>query len=104
MCIRQVILAIQALGLHMPGDVGLVGFDELEWSQLVPPGITTIAQPTYEIGVAAVRNLLARLGGDMSEPHRTIFDGTLIERGSSGALGAAPGPAKPAVQPSVQLI
>jgi LacI family kdg operon repressor len=79
----RVIQAIQMLGLVMPRDLGLVGFDELEWSSLVSPGITTIAQPTYDIGVAAVRNLVARVEGAEVEPQRTIFSGTLIERGSS---------------------
>ncbi|WP_203330350.1 LacI family DNA-binding transcriptional regulator [Rhodovastum atsumiense] len=97
----RTVQAIQSLGLHMPDDVGLVGFDELEWSALVPPGITTIAQPTYDIGVAAVRNLLARLAGHRDEPHSTIFTGTLIERGSSASEAglrpmAVPAPAQPA--------
>jgi LacI family kdg operon repressor len=84
----RAIAAIQGLGLRMPDDVGLVGFDELEWSALVPPGISTIAQPTYEIGVAAVRSLLSRLDGNRAEPQRKIFSGALIERGSSGGPGA----------------
>jgi LacI family transcriptional regulator, kdg operon repressor len=79
----RVIQELQALDLRLPTDLGLVGFDELDWSSLVPPGITTIAQPTYEIGVTAVQNLLARLKGDHTEPRRTIFNGRLIERGSS---------------------
>jgi LacI family kdg operon repressor len=79
----RVIQALQSFGLTVPRDLGLVGFDELEWSSLVSPGITTIAQPTYDIGVAAVRNLVARVEGAEVEPQRTIFTGTLIERGSS---------------------
>jgi LacI family kdg operon repressor len=80
--------AIQRLGIRVPGDLGLVGFDELEWSSLVSPGITTIAQPTYDIGVAAVRDLVARVEGAAVEPQRTIFSGTLIQRRSSGATAA----------------
>jgi LacI family transcriptional regulator, kdg operon repressor len=72
----------------MPLDLGLVGSNELEWSSLVSPGITTIAQPSNEIGVAAVRDLVARVEGAHIEPQRTIFPGTLIERRSShGTLG-----------------
>lgn len=85
----RVIQAVQALGLTLPGDLGLVGFDELEWSSLVPPGITTIAQPTYDIGVEAVGHLLARLDGDTGAPHHTVFAGTLIARGSSAGDGHA---------------
>jgi LacI family kdg operon repressor len=78
---------LQMLGLTMPKDLGMVGFDELEWSSLIGPGITTFSQPTHEIGVAAVRNLLARLGGEKSPPHNTIFPGNLIIRGSSARIG-----------------
>ncbi len=84
----RLIQAVQRLGLSLPRDLGLVGFDELEWSSLVSPGITTIAQPTYDIGVAAVRSLVARVEGAQVEPQRTIFAGTLIVRGSSRGAGA----------------
>jgi LacI family kdg operon repressor len=91
----RVIQAVQALGLNLPADLGLVGFDELEWSALVPPGITTISQPTYEIGAAAVRHLLARIEGDSGEPYRSVFASTLIERGSSVAADSRPVPPLP---------
>ncbi|CAH2599379.1 HTH-type transcriptional regulator KdgR [Rhodovastum atsumiense] len=86
----RTVQAMQALGLRMPGDLAVVGFDELEWSSLVGPGITTIAQPTYDIGIAVVRSLLARLAThNMTEPRSTIFTGRLVVRGSSAPAGAA---------------
>jgi LacI family kdg operon repressor len=81
----RVVEAAQALGLNIPADLGLVGFDELDWSALVGTGITIVAQPTFEIGVTAVRYLLSRLAGDRSSPRRTLFPGRLIIRGSSQA-------------------
>jgi LacI family transcriptional regulator len=53
--------AIQTRGLSIPDDLGLVGFDEVPW---VTPGscpLTTVAQPSYEIGAAAASRLMHRM-------------------------------------------
>lgn len=81
----QIALALHRLGLKSPDDVGLLGFDELEWSALVGPGITTIAQPTYDIGFAAFECLLKRIGDDRSAPRQILLRGRLITRGSTQA-------------------
>jgi LacI family kdg operon repressor len=79
----RVVQCFDRLGLRMPRDVGLVGFDELDWCALARPGITTFGQPTYDIGATAVRRLLARVSGEHMEAGDTIFTGTLIARASS---------------------
>jgi LacI family fructose operon transcriptional repressor len=77
--------AIQELGLHIPEQVGLVGFDRTTWSTLVQPPITLIEQPTYEIGRTATELLLQRI----EDPHRpareVILQGKLVIGGSSAA-------------------
>ncbi len=83
--------AFKHLGQFMPVDIGLVGFDEMDWSELVSPGITTVAQPTYDIGFAAVRTLLDRVQGDRSGPRQIVLPGRLIERGSSRLEGNVSG-------------
>lgn len=82
-----VVRALSQLKLRVPGDVGLLSFDELEWSELVPPGITTVCQPTYDIGHAALECLIARLEGDRSAPRTLLYPGRLIERGSTAPAG-----------------
>ncbi|TCZ64786.1 LacI family DNA-binding transcriptional regulator [Roseicella aquatilis] len=79
----RIVQSAARLRLRIPEDFGLVGFDELEWSALVPPGITTIEQPTKDIGASAVRGLLRRLAGDASPAQDVIFLGRIVERGSS---------------------
>ncbi|WP_104203231.1 LacI family DNA-binding transcriptional regulator [Billgrantia saliphila] len=76
--------ALQALGARL-GEVGLLGIDELDWCELVPPGITTLAQPTEAIGRAAVQQLLARLddGTPPQPPRRTLYPARLNARGST---------------------
>ncbi|MGQ4878261.1 LacI family DNA-binding transcriptional regulator [Billgrantia sp. LNSP4103-1] len=82
--------ALQALGVRL-GEVGLLGIDELAWCELVPPGITTLAQPTETIGRAAVQQLLARVddGTPPQPPRRTLFPARLNARGSTCPAGPA---------------
>ncbi|MGQ7260323.1 LacI family DNA-binding transcriptional regulator [Vreelandella sp. V005] len=73
----------QQLGLPL-GKVGLMGIDELDWCALVPPGITTLAQPTDAIGKTAVECLMHRIAPHTSALPTTIsFAPSLIERGST---------------------
>ncbi|GGY02559.1 transcriptional regulator [Litchfieldella qijiaojingensis] len=76
--------ALQARGARL-GEIGLLGIDELEWCNLVGPGITTLAQPTDAIGRAAVHNLLQRLEEPQRQapPKRTHYQARLILRGST---------------------
>lgn len=53
-----VYVAAQALGLRVPEDVSVVGFDDVVEAKLASPPLTTIRQPIAEIGAAALRSLL----------------------------------------------
>jgi LacI family kdg operon repressor len=71
------------LGCHLFDDIGLIALDELDWYPLVGSGITSLAQPTHDIGVTAFECLLGRLRGDQ-EPVKTYdFPAELIVRGST---------------------
>jgi LacI family transcriptional regulator len=52
---------LKARSVAIPGRMAFVGFDETEWSTLVSPEITTVAQPTYEMGRRAASLLLERI-------------------------------------------
>jgi LacI family kdg operon repressor len=82
----QTIRALDRAGLRMPDDVGLVGFDELDWSRLVGPGITTLRQPIAAIGAALAERLFARIGGERGPAEDVVFPGELIVRGSSAPV------------------
>lgn len=81
----QIALALRSMKLRFPEDIGLLCFDELTWSPLVDCGISTIEQPTYEIGFTAIERLLARINGERSVRMEILLDGKLIKRGSSMA-------------------
>jgi LacI family kdg operon repressor len=81
----QVARAMQRLNLRWGPDIGLSGFDELVWADLAGVGITTLKQPTYDMGVAALRQLVTRIQGN-TEPVKDLeFSGELIARGSTAA-------------------
>lgn len=56
------LLAIKELGLKIPEEIGIVGFDDLEWAPLIDPPLTTISQPIYSIGSTSAQLLLRNLG------------------------------------------
>ena len=77
--------AARSLGLRIPDDVALVGFDDLDWTTLVQPPVTVVRQPVADLGRVAGERLLRRLEGDAGPPNRIRLDANLIVRGSCGA-------------------
>jgi LacI family transcriptional regulator len=79
-----IIKALQNLKLSVPGDVSVVGFDDLPESMLLSPFLTVAAQPAYEMGRKATELLLKRLSGELSGRCQTLVLQTqVIERGST---------------------
>ncbi len=79
----RVVAAMTRLGWRLGTDVGLVGFDDTEWSPYVGPGLSTIAQPTDDLGRIAADCLIERLKGLELPPRQILLAGRLISRGSS---------------------
>ncbi|GAA2806300.1 LacI family DNA-binding transcriptional regulator [Crossiella cryophila] len=71
--------------LRLPQDVGLAVYDDLAWFPLFDPPITVIAQPTEEMGSAAVRELLGLISGERAK--NVSLSAKLIARGSCGEHG-----------------
>jgi LacI family transcriptional regulator len=55
-------LALHQLGLQVPQDMSLVGFDDLPISSYATPPLTTVHQPVYELGLYAAHKALAMMG------------------------------------------
>lgn len=79
----RVVAAMARLGWQLGADIGLVGFDDTEWSPYVGPGLSTIAQPTDELGRIAAGCLIERLRGLLLPPRQILLSGSLVPRGSS---------------------
>ncbi|MDA8236439.1 MAG: LacI family DNA-binding transcriptional regulator [Chloroflexi bacterium] len=80
-----VIGAARRLGLAVPADVSVVGFDDIELARHVDPPLTTVRQPVRRKGEEACRLLLAAIErGDGAGPEHRRLETRLIVRGSSG--------------------
>ena len=86
-----VLAACRDLGIRVPEQFSVVGFDDLASSRYLSPPLTTVSQPMREIGVRAARLLLAILGAE-DVPLQQTLDFSLVQRGST-----APPPLDPPV-------
>lgn len=82
------LLGLRSMGLHIPRDVSLIGFDDFNLATFTDPQITVVAQPVAEIGPLAARLLLERLAGGTGAPSHTRFPTRLVVRGSVARLQA----------------
>ena len=76
--------SIRAAGLAIPADVALIGFDDLDWTTLVDPPLTVVAQPVAELGRVAAELLVGRLEGDTAPARRVRLRTSLVVRESCG--------------------
>ncbi len=74
--------AAAGAGVRVPQDLAVVGFDNIPLAEAL--SLTTVAQPSREIGLQAARLLLSRIGGDASPPQRRLLPTRLVVRGSCG--------------------
>lgn len=77
------ITAAKELGLRVPEDVTVIGFDDVEHTTMLHPYITTVAQPCYELGKQSAHLLYARMTLGAEIPRQTILEHQLIVRESS---------------------
>ena len=72
------------LGLRVPDDLAVVGFDDVDAATIVTPRLTTVRNPAYEIGSAAGDLLLSRTSGRYTGAGRTVvLPCPLVERSSA---------------------
>ncbi|AEH34833.1 LacI family DNA-binding transcriptional regulator [Vibrio anguillarum] len=77
-----VINAANEKGIRIPEDLSLMGYDDIHIARFMSPALTTIHQPKYRLGKAAVDTLLARLENEALEPQIVQLEPTLVVRKS----------------------
>ncbi|MEU6995565.1 LacI family DNA-binding transcriptional regulator [Streptomyces sp. NPDC046465] len=77
--------AARDLGLSVPRDISVVGFDDSPLIAFTDPPLTTIRQPVQAMGQAAVRALLEEIGGTPAPHGEFVFMPELVVRGSTGS-------------------
>ncbi len=78
--------AILAARMRVPGDISVAGFGDIPWAAYGPVPLTTMRVPTYEMGRAGARMLLAALDGE--RPPDVVLSGEIVERDSVAAAPA----------------
>ena len=77
------ILRAKALGIRVPEDVSITGFDDIELSTVVEPGVTTIHVPHRRMGTSAAQVLFTMLQGQ--DARSKVFETRIVERQSLSA-------------------
>ena len=84
------LLAIGALrtlkqaGLHVPGEISLVGFDDIDMAAYVDPPLTTFAQPKHALGYQAAELMFRLLDRAVDGAAPVLLYGKLVARQSAG--------------------
>jgi LacI family repressor for deo operon, udp, cdd, tsx, nupC, and nupG len=81
--------AMQALwqaGLQVPADCSVIGFDDIRFAAYSSPPLTTVAQPTVEIGMAAMELMLRCLNDEQGMDREETLPHRLIVRSSTAVL------------------
>jgi LacI family transcriptional regulator, repressor for deo operon, udp, cdd, tsx, nupC, and nupG len=76
------IKAAKLKGFRVPEDLSVIGFDDIKFSSIFEPALTTIAQPTFEMGTKAMQLLLKIINNDELEKDQFILADKLIVRDS----------------------
>ncbi|MGW0593453.1 LacI family DNA-binding transcriptional regulator, partial [Streptosporangium sp. NPDC002607] len=79
-----VILAAEELGLDVPGDVAVTGWDDIMAARHARPALTTVRQPMRLLGARAARALDELIKGARTVPNSEILPTQLIVRSSCG--------------------
>lgn len=73
------------MGLRVPDDVSLMGFDDIKMAQYSDPPLTTVAQPRYQLGREAMLLLLEQLQSHTVQSGSRLLESELVIRGSTSA-------------------
>jgi DNA-binding LacI/PurR family transcriptional regulator len=77
-----VLTAARAAGILVPGELSVVGFDDIPEAAASSPPLTTVAQPLFRLGQEAARIALLQIAGQRGRPRGLATE--LVLRGSTG--------------------
>ncbi len=69
-------------GIHVPNDLSIIGYDDIHIAKFMSPSLTTIHQPKYRLGKAAVETLLAKIEKTSLAADIVQLEPSLVVRGS----------------------
>lgn len=75
--------ALRDKNINIPNDIALMGFDDLDTSKYMNPSLTSISQPCYKMGTAAMLRLTELIEGKDVKPKVDTFDAHIVKRDST---------------------
>lgn len=84
-----VVRAARKMGLSIPRDLMVVGFDNVDIATMISPSLTTVNQPRYRMGYSACKILLDILNGHREDARSAVLETELIVRESTAATTTA---------------
>lgn len=77
------IKGLRRLGIRVPDDIAVCGFDGIGLTEITEPELTTVAQPIYEMGALATKVLIEKIEQGLGEVKLYELDVQLVERNST---------------------
>ncbi len=89
---RYALNAVARLGLNVPNDLALVGFDDFDMAEVTSSPLTVVRQPAHEMGRAATSLLFERITGGVTPNvgNRIVLPVEIVLRNSCGCKHSAP--------------
>ncbi|MFC0560377.1 LacI family DNA-binding transcriptional regulator [Halalkalibacter alkalisediminis] len=80
--LMEILKFVKAHSIRIPTDLAIIGIDDVGFAELYNPALTTVAQPTYEMGKQAAELILLKIQGKNEMDDLNRFEPTLIKRES----------------------
>lgn len=78
-----VVVELNKRGIKIPEELGIIGFDDFDWMDMITPPLTTVKQQSYQMGYIAAEMIMRKLAGiDINE--RIVLDTSIVIRSSHG--------------------
>lgn len=81
--------SLHTLGVRVPQDLRIAGFDDVNYAELLPVPLTTLHQPCLQIGAAAVATMLDRIANPLLPARSILLSGHVVARQSCGSAQVA---------------
>lgn len=81
------VLEMNSQGVKIPEEVGIIGYDDFDWMEMITPPLTTVKQQAYQMGYVAAEMMLRKLNG-MDVNEKVMLDTQLVIRKSHGILSS----------------
>jgi LacI family transcriptional regulator len=77
------LLAAKEVGISVPDQLSIIGYDDITYAQLSSPALTTVRQSGHDMGQEAARLLMGRITGARKRSVHKLLDPTLVVRSTT---------------------